>query len=59
MNSSSSSGSGDGKKQQPEEQPAHHLTAEEGAAIEDRIEKAEGKPSTVEEEQGSPISEVS
>ena len=57
MNSSSSSGYGNGKQQ--EEEPPHHLTSEEGAAIEDRIQKAEGKPSTVEEEQGSPISEVS
>lgn len=58
LNSSNS----DAKNQQPEQQKketVHHLTPEEGAEIEEEIKKCDGTPGSPEQEQGSPISEVS
>ena len=54
MNSSSPEAGAEDK----EDQGQHGLTAKEGDEIEESIERLEGKPSTVEEEQGSPVSEV-
>lgn len=53
MNSTNNDSKERGQQQQ------HGLTPEEGEKIEEDVERLEGKPSTVEEEQGSPVSEVS